>query len=307
MGEICQDMLMSGISLDELVRPGGTAIADEYISALGGDAANEASVLSRLGNRVAFLGRTGTDSQGDFLVDSLKRAGVDTSLVIRKEGCHNIISVCVTKTDHSHSFLVVKGTDALLTFSDVDLSAFAKTRALCIGSLYDLGDLELNGLDQVVMAAKQGGALVFADMNYDMDGHGNRLFDPLYQYIDYLIPSIEEGMYVTGKETPEDIAKDLLAKGAGNVLIKLGADGSYFENATEHFYTPAYSITPVNTIGCGDNFASGFVHSILRGASHQDAVRFGTACGALNALDLAASRNVRSEQQVLDFIKSREA
>ena len=124
MGEICQDMLMSGISLDELVRPGGTAIADEYISARGGDAANEASVLSRLGNRVAFLGRTGTDSQGDFLVDSLKRAGVDTSLVIRKEGCHNIISVCVTKTDHSHSFLVVKGTDALLTFSDVDLSGF---------------------------------------------------------------------------------------------------------------------------------------------------------------------------------------
>ena len=99
------------------------------------------------------------------------------------------------------------------------------------------------------------------------------------------------------------MADYFLDRGAGNVIIKLGSQGSYFKNRKKYFYTDSYVVKPVDTTGCGDNFTAGFIHAYLKGWSEEECVRFASAAGALNSLGLGASSYIRSEQMVLEFMK----
>ncbi len=304
MGVIAQDILVSGVSSKELGSDVSAIIASSMQYAVGGDAANEAAVLAKLGQHTGFLGVFGTDARGLQLDSALKAMKVDTSIAIRKEDCENITSIVLMKDDGTHTFLVGMGKNNFPDKSSLDLSVFGRTRAFCAGSLYAMGDLETGGLDEVFQAARAGGAVIFADMDFDLHGRGPRAFDDIYQYIDYLVPSFEEANYVTGLEKPEDIAAFFLDKGAGNVVIKLGGSGSFFRNRERSFYTAAYDIEPINTTGCGDNFTAGFIHSILNGKDPEEAVLFASAAGALNTQGIGASMYVQSEEHVREFMRT---
>ena len=119
-----------------------------------------------------------------------------------------------------------------------------------------------------------------------------------------MVPSWDEASYVTGLDQEEKMADYFLERGAGNVIIKLGRDGSFFKNAQERFYMDSYDVKPVDTTGCGDNFTAGFIHAYLKGLPMRDCVRFASASGALNALGLGASSYIRSEKMVLDFMEN---
>ena len=99
------------------------------------------------------------------------------------------------------------------------------------------------------------------------------------------------------------MAEYFLDRGVGSVVIKLGSRGSFFKNARERFYTDPYSVKPVDTTGCGDNFTAGFIHAYLKGQSMRECMQFASAAGALNSQGLGASSYIRSEQMVLDFMK----
>ena len=46
----------------------------------GGSASNYAVSISRLGMKSGFIGRVGSDEQGRFLINSLKKDGVDVRI-----------------------------------------------------------------------------------------------------------------------------------------------------------------------------------------------------------------------------------
>ena len=305
MGGICQDIIISGIPPQALTEGRTAYKADEMFLTLGGDAANETAIFTKLGDHAALLARIGTDQRGQMLKRELEDRGADTSLLVAREDCMNLGSLVVCKTDGTHVYLVQIGQNFQLDISDIDLSLFAQTRAICIASLYDLGELEVNGLDKVFEAGKAGGALIFTDTNIDLENRGRHIFDPLFPLIDYMVPSLEEAVYITGGKTdPEEIADYFLELGVKNVLVKMGGDGSYFKNAQESFYMPAYDVTPFNTSGCGDNFTSGFAHAILKGTKPEDAVRFATGIGGLNTTGLGSNHVVQSEEHVLEFMRT---
>src|SRR5579862_1907868 len=77
---------------ERLPRPGET-VTDALLERMpGGKGANQAVAASRLGARVSFVGRIGSD---DLVLRSLERDGVDTSGVVRDEGESGIAFVLV--------------------------------------------------------------------------------------------------------------------------------------------------------------------------------------------------------------------
>jgi len=52
----------------------------------GGSAANTIVGLSRLGMKTGYIGKVGKDEDGKFLLEDLKREGVDTHNVIVEDG-----------------------------------------------------------------------------------------------------------------------------------------------------------------------------------------------------------------------------
>ena len=81
--------------LDVLVRPNDsipdvqqTALVEDIRVAAAGTAAGTALTLAKLGATVRTAGAIGTDATGDLLLTLLGRAGIDTTLVVRKPDLH---------------------------------------------------------------------------------------------------------------------------------------------------------------------------------------------------------------------------
>ena len=66
-------------------------------------------------------------------------------------------------------------------------------------------------------------------------------------------------------------------------------------------HVPAYPVQAVDTTGAGDSFNAGFLHRWLQGASLEDCLRLGAACGALStrALGGTAAQPTLAEAEAL--------
>jgi dehydrogluconokinase len=99
---------------------------------------------------------------------------------------------------------------------------------------------------------------------------------------DWVLPGLEEGLLLTGETEPEAIAKFYRRLGAKLVVVKLGAQGAYYDSdvvgtgCIEGF--PVAEV--IDTVGAGDGFAAGVVSALLEGKSVPEAVRRGAWIGA---------------------------
>jgi len=99
---------------------------------------------------------------------------------------------------------------------------------------------------------------------------------------DWVLPGIEEGLLLTGHSKPEDVAKFYRERGAKLVVVKLGAEGAYYDSDVAGTgRVDGFPVKEViDTVGAGDGFAAGVVSALLEGRSVRDAVRRGAWIGA---------------------------
>ena len=301
VGACVQDILIDGMSRESFDQP--VTILREAVFTSGGDATNEAVVLSRLGSRTVLAARVDGGAVGDFLCADLRKEGVGTDCLVRDADSRSTSAFVVLGDEGEHTFFLAKGENEGISLEEMDLSVLQETRAVCIGSLYTSYRLDRGGAEELMRLAKEAGVLTFADMDHDVEGLGPEAMDSVYPYLDYLIPGISEAQYVTGRESAPEAAEVLLKKGVGTVVIKLGSQGCYVKNATEEFYMDPYEVEPKDTTGCGDNFVAGFIHSILEGKSLYDSAKFACAVGAVNSQATGGHRAVRSREQIEAFMR----
>ena len=79
----------------------GGQLVEEIRITPAGSAGGTAITLAKIGAQVRSAGAIGTDSLGDVLIDLLGRFGVDTSLLVRREGVQTSASVLPIRPDGS--------------------------------------------------------------------------------------------------------------------------------------------------------------------------------------------------------------
>ena len=99
---------------------------------------------------------------------------------------------------------------------------------------------------------------------------------------DWVLPGIEEGLLLTGSRDPVAIARFYREHGVQRVVVKLGAEGAYYDDADAGCgHVAAFPVTQVlDTVGAGDGFAVGVISALLEGRSVADAARRGAWIGA---------------------------
>ena len=83
-------------------------------------------------------------------------------------------------------------------------------------------------------------------------------------------------------------ARKLILAGAQNVVVTHGAAGAWLVTGEQVWHCQPPRITPVNPIGSGDAVTAGICRQLEQGVAMPEAVRYGVACGAANALTLIA-------------------
>ncbi|NLT96553.1 MAG: carbohydrate kinase family protein [Christensenellaceae bacterium] len=276
---------------------------DSVILAPGGDAANQASHLARLGWRTELCCRLGEDALSRMFTAELAACGVDLSHAAVSPESVMTAAVVLVAADGQRSILHRRGNNYDFCREDVDLNIIAGARALTVGSIYGCPRLDEDGLEQILTHAKAHGVTTFADMATDKRGLKLAGLKPLLPHIDWFMPSEAESRYLTDGMGCEEAARVFLDMGARNVVIKLGERGAYACGEGYTGYVDVFEIDAVDTTGSGDAFCAGLIHSLLSGRGAVEALTFACACGAYNALYKGAAAATLNRPAVEDFIR----
>jgi ribokinase len=89
--------------------------------------------------------------------------------------------------------------------------------------------------------------------------------------VDLVLVNRGEAVELAGGEA-EEAARELRKKGAGAVVLTLGADGAAFFSADETFCVPAPQVIAIDTVGAGDVFCGVLVAANVLGRSWKEAL-----------------------------------
>lgn len=120
------DVLTIGLQVIDLMIPGmdghildrEMTLLDHAELTLGGDALNQAIVLSQLGARTALMGAAGVDRLGDVLLQQLSRYPL--SVFDRRIDVPTAICVVLIAEAHERHFLFQSGQNLALRYEDLD-------------------------------------------------------------------------------------------------------------------------------------------------------------------------------------------
>ncbi|MEL6232800.1 MAG: carbohydrate kinase family protein [Pseudomonadota bacterium] len=288
------------------IPPGGdTFFVEDFALAVSGAAGSAAIVAAKHGLSVQAVGGVGEDLMGDWVLRRLGDFGIDSENMQRCPGFATSSSIVTTRPDGARPALHKRGATAGFTVSDAALDRVTDTAILHVGGVGLMDRMDKAGRTAEVMAAaKARGAVttldVFAATRADMD-----LVAPLLPHTDFFMPSEEEAAALSGLGAYEDIARFLLERGAGAVILTLGAEGAMYRDAQgTAFDLPAYAIDVICTCGCGDCFNAGFATGLHLGRPIEDCVRMGQAASAQNAMGLGSQAVVASLPATISFMEN---
>lgn len=260
----------------------GGALVDEIRITPAGPAGGTAVVLAKLGAEVRSAGAIGTDALGDVLLDLLGRYGVDTALLVRREGVQTSASVLPIRPDGSRPALHVVGANATYTSADAPWEAIAAADHLHLGAPEFLGGEEAA---KILAFAREHGTTTSADILAPGEQAAAILdwIAPAFPHLDLLLPNDEQVLGLTGADELEAGCRALLDRGIGCVAATAGADGALVVDPGGAERVPAFAVEVVDTTGCGDAFSAGFLRGLALGRGHREAAVLGCAVAGLVA------------------------
>ena len=271
-------------AVDKEIFTKGSVPARDIGMSCGGDALNEAVILSGLGNDTEIISLLGDDEAGGIVKKCLDRNKVDTRKIATSADIPTATNIVLVDSDGERYFI---------TNPESTLRKLSKEHIL--PHLDDAGDivsfasifvsprLTVSDMEEVFRQIKgTPGRVLVADMTTAKNGETIKDLEPILKYIDYIIPNEKEASILTGESDPVKSAEIFIEHGANTVILKCGKEGCYYKNASEEGHIPAYpDVKVVDTTGAGDSFVAGFIHGLSIGLSLQDSCKYGCAVSSV--------------------------
>ena len=286
--------------------------ADKLEATFGGAEANVAVSLANFGEEVAFVSKLPSHEIGQAAVNSLRKYGVDTSLIVRG-GDRVGVYYCEKGASQRPSKVIYdRAGSAIATakasefdwdkiFEGVEWFHFTGiTPALS----EELAEITL----EAVKNAKEKGITVSCDLNFRKKlwskEEASEVMGEICKYVDVCIANEEDAKDVFGIESENtdiesgklnregyvSVARQLsLRFGFKAVAITLRESISASDNnwsamlyaGGNAFFSKKYAVHIVDRVGGGNSFGAGLIYSMLNGAYAQDAIEFAVAASCL--------------------------
>ena len=307
------DVITFGEAMMLLVadRPGPLEQAEAFHKRTAGAETNVAIGLSRLGLKVGWGSRLGTDSMGRYLLAAMQNEGID---------CSHVVCDAAQKTGFQFKGKVLDGSDPPVEYhrqgsaaSHIGVDDIDRAWLLSARHLHATG----------VFAALSASTLPAARLSMDLMRAAGRSvsFDPnlrptlwsspelmreavndLATRADWVLPGLKEGRFLTGETSAEGIARFYRQRGARLVVVKLGAEGAWFDSDTAGCgHVPGFAVAEViDTVGAGDGFAVGVISALLDGLGVPEAVKRGAWIGARAVQVLGDSEGLPTRAELIE-------
>jgi ribokinase len=301
-------LVVGSVNMDLAVRsprmpvPGETVLGEGLVVSPGGKGANQAVAAARLGGRCAFIGCVGKDAFGQQLLAGLKAEGVDCSCVQETSDAPTGIAVIIVDAKGENAIVVAGGANRSLAPDDI----FPCEKMFASASVVLLQlELPLPTVRAAIDLARRHRCKIILD-----PAPAHRPLDEALYQVDIICPNGLEAEWIANQGQPVEertaktLASDLIARGAGAAVVKLGARGSVVVTADGHVYSVlAYKVSVVDTTAAGDAFAGALAVAVARGDGIHQAAKFANAAGALACTRFGAQPSMPTAAEVADLMQ----
>jgi ribokinase len=297
-------VIVGSLNLDFIVRVkrlpqrGETLPGSQFVTLPGGKGANQACAVGRLAqpNTAVMIGCVGQDIYGQQLLESLRACGVNNRYVRGAPEAATGIALILVEASGQNQIVVVPGANDCLHPADV-------TEALtAIGGSHLLLQLE-TPLATVTAAAAHARSL---GMTVILDPAPARELSPvLLRNVDILTPNESEALALVGAAGDQialadasDVARELLALGPQQVILKLGAQGAFLSDGERARHFPARPVKAKDTTAAGDCFNGALATGLAEGLTLDAAIAFANVSASIAITRIGAQASLPTRAEV---------
>ncbi|HQO56078.1 MAG TPA: PfkB family carbohydrate kinase [Clostridia bacterium] len=262
----------------------------------GGPCATALVAARKLGISTAYMGTIGDDPFGRFMLDDLAHWGVDTNYVkVTPKTVSFHAVVLLSQQTKSRTCVWHRGNVPQPNAGDLYKDALAHSKVL---------HLDGHMLEAAIFAAKfcqSRGVKVCYDAGGTYPG-----VERLLPHIDWLIPSEEFALKITGAATSEKAAQILYETYHPKlVVLTQGVLGGILLDEKGIRRYECYPVDVVDSNGSGDTFHGAFIAGKLHGFDNDKACCYASAAAAIKCTRLGAREGMPTDAECRMFLESR--
>lgn len=270
----------------------------DYTQAAGGEVATAMAGLRRLGLKTSYIGRFGTDTAGDFGMESLRDEGVDLEFAEQIAGARTQIAFIVIDA-RSGERTVIWQRDKKLWYEAGD----APVEAVGLAKVLHFTPHDVKACLAMAKRAKEEGVIVSVDIDNLFEG-----VQELLSYVDILIASADFPKKLFGTRNRREALREIKSLfGCGIVGVTLGEAGSILLCGDTFIETPGFAVPGgcKDTTGAGDSFRVGLLYGLVAGASVEESARMANAVAALKCRAIGARTSLPAKGELYEFLNGK--
>lgn len=267
---------------------GPLRFVESFNRKVGGAELNFAIGCARLGLNSKWVSRLGKDEFGRVIYNFTRGEGVDVSEVELVEGYPTSLNFKEINGDGSGKTFYYRYHSPITTltpekvkeewFEDIDLLHLT-------GVFMAVDPNNVKVVKRLVEIAKDKGVPVSFDPNIRLKlwtiEEARKAYNEIFPYVDILLTGLDEIRLIIGKDSNEELGEFANQYGIKDLVIKDGANGSKLYRDGNWIEAPGFSVNPIDTVGAGDGFDSGYVYGWLNHLNPEELLRFANGVGAL--------------------------
>ena len=183
---------------------------EQIAMAVGGDAMNESTIISRLGFKTGLMAAVGDDAAGAFILRSCKKDNIDTEGVTVDPNLNTSINIGLVTADGERTFITNRnGSLWKENIEHVNFDKIKEAKILSLASIFNCPLLDGKTLEKIFKFAKEEGMTITADMIMPRLGETLDDIAGALQYVDYFFPNYDEACLMTGEKEEDKVADKL--------------------------------------------------------------------------------------------------
>ena len=240
----------------------------------GGSVANSIAGLSKLGDKVGFIGKVNDDNLGNKYEEGLKKEKVEYYYSKKKEELPTGTCLILITPDSERTMCTFLGIAGKINENDVDVSAVKKSEIIFLeGYLWDEGDPK-KAFDKAIQNSNKA-AMSLSDL-FCVERHKPHFLNLVKNKLNIIFANEQEILSLIGSKNFEEVIA--FGKQLGKFLvITRGEKGSIAIHKDEIVECSSQkNLKIIDLTGAGDLFAAGFLHGYINNLSIKESLKKGT-------------------------------
>ena len=302
------DIAVIGECLIELSANGSLADTSTLNKYFGGDTVTTAVAIARLGGNATYLTKVGNDGFSEFILSSLQKENIDTSLIKTNDEQNGMYIVSHTLENKEVLYYKRKTAATKLSIEDIDEDTIKKLKLVySTGVVQSLSASSRELIRETFKIAKENDVLTAYDPNYTscfMNSTDTKEYlEEILDYTDIIFMSLKnDALKLYEVESIDKVMNYFWDKGVKIVVIKSHIDNGYYTGYNGDIsFTEFYNTQKaIDITASGDVFNGGFLYALTNGYSPAEAAKFASVVSGLQTQNYGAIQAIPYKETVME-------